>query len=362
MEYKKIGIILINYKDYAKRFLADCRDSLRALDYPKNKYQVYIVDNATSFETQNYFKTEYPEAIIIPNQTNSGWGGGNNLGVECALKNNCEDVVLLNMDTIVDKDWLKGLTEAARNDPGVGIVQSKLLLHPVGADGMQRINSLGNEIHFLGFGFCHGYGDPDVNDQRSMVNGQLTGISYASGASMYVKGEVFKKIGLCNPEFFMYHDDLEFCLKAKLAGYRVVLASRSIAWHKYDFQRSTQRIYFMERNRWMMLFEFYKIPSLILISPALILIEMGLIGASILNGYSAAKLRSCGYFLKRNHWKKIISERRNIQNMRQLSDKNMMKDFTGTIDFQEIMNPLVAYVVNPLMNFYWQIARRVIFW
>ncbi|KKQ34759.1 MAG: hypothetical protein US52_C0048G0002 [candidate division WS6 bacterium GW2011_GWA2_37_6] len=55
----KVGIILINYKDYAKRFLADCRDSLRLIDYPKDKYVVYIVDNATSPETRAYLQEIY---------------------------------------------------------------------------------------------------------------------------------------------------------------------------------------------------------------------------------------------------------------------------------------------------------------
>jgi len=364
----KIGIILINYKDYAKRFLTDCRDGLRILDYPKDKYIVYIVDNATSPETQVYLKEMYPEAVIISNQKNSGWGGGNNLGIEQSFQDGCEDIILANMDVIIDKDWLKELVIAAYSDSKIGIVQSKLLLWPIGADGVQKINSLGNEIHFLGFGYCRGYGQ--IDDERQGLTsfqvrsdlGLVSDIPYASGASMYVKGEVFKKIGLCNPEFFMYHDDFEICLKAKLAGYRVVLAPQSIIWHKYEFGRSVRQIYFMERNRLITVLEFYKWPTLILLTPAFLVMELGLLLSSLVGHYAKPKIRSWLYFLRLDSWKKILIERHKIQSSRQLSDKQLMNDFTGRILFQEVSNPILDYLVNPVFNAYWQVAKRLIFW
>ena len=196
----KIGIILINYKDYAKRFLEDCRDSMRLLDYPREKFVVYIVDNATSPETQQYLHDTWPEAVVIPNEKNSGWGGGNNIGIARAFVDECQDVVLSNMDVIVEKEWLKELVKGAYSDvapspqpspvgrggleksplllgegqgegKSIGIVQSKLLLHPVGPDGVQRINSLGNQIHFLGFGYCQGYGEAVIPLRHSEEQG-----------------------------------------------------------------------------------------------------------------------------------------------------------------------------------------------
>src|SRR3989338_401735 len=231
----KIGIVLINYKTYAKRFLEDCRDSMRKIDYPKDKYVVYIVDNATSPETEAYIHETWPEAVILPNKENSGWGGGNNVGIERAFADGCEDIVLSNMDVIVHQDWLKELVEAAYSDKKIGMVQSKLLLWPI-KDGVQRINSVGNQIHFLGFGYCKGYGEPEMfgtpsQPPKNPRGGEFEDIPYASGASCYIKGEVFKKIGLCHPGFFFYYDDWELCLKAKLAGDRIVLAPKSIMWH-----------------------------------------------------------------------------------------------------------------------------------
>ncbi len=352
----KIGIILINYKTYAKRFLEDCRDSMRKLDYPRDKYTVYIVDNATSPETQAYLKEVYPEAVVLPNQENSGWGGGNNVGIEQAFKDGCEDIVLSNMDVIVHPNWLKELVAAAYSDQKIGIVQSKLLLWPV--KDVQRLNSVGNQLHFLGFGFAGKNGE--VADSYS--NDQIVDIPYASGASMYVKREVFKKVGLCNADFFMYHDDIELCLKAKLAGYRVVLAPKSVMWHKYEFGRSIMQVYYMERNRLLTMLQFYKLPTLLLVAPMFFVMELGLLGASIAGRYAKPKLRGWGYFLKPSSWKKLLAERRKIQALRTISDHALMSKWTGKVLHQEVMNPALKYLANPLMEVYWTVAKRLMFW
>src|SRR3989338_8961730 len=398
----KVGIILINYKTYAKRFLEDCRDSMRKMDYPKDKYVVYIVDNATTPETVAYLKEVYPEAVVLPNAVNAGWGGGNNVGIEQAFKDGCEDIVLSNMDVIVHKDWLSELAKAAYSDspppqssptrgeeaqanspPSVGgargggrpigIVQSKLILWPIGKDGIQRLNSVGNQIHFLGFVYCKGYGEPDrpspglrppspLGRVVGGEGGEAVDIPYASGASMYVKGEVFKKIGLCNPDFFMYHDDMELCLKAKLVGYRVVLAPRSIMWHKYEFKRSIMQVYFMERNRLLTMLEFYKWPTLIILAPAFFALELGVLAGSIIGKYAKPKLRSWGYFFNLRNWKMILRDRKKIQTMRTISDRALTRDFTGKILFQEVMSQELKYLVNPIFNAYWQVAKRMMWW
>ena len=362
----KIGIVLINYKTYAKRFLEDCRDSMRKIDYPKDKYVVYIVDNATSPETEAYIHETWPEAVILPNKENSGWGGGNNVGIERAFADGCEDIVLSNMDVIVHQDWLKELVEAAYSDKKIGMVQSKLLLWPI-KDGVQRINSVGNQIHFLGFGYCKGYGEPEIvrNPSQPPQNprgGEFEDIPYASGASCYIKGEVFKKIGLCNPDFFMYHDDVELCLKAKLAGYRIVLAPKSIMWHKYEFGRSILQVYYMERNRLITVLEFYKLPTLALLAPAFFVMELCVFAGSLVGGYAKPKLRSWGYFFKVSSWKKICRERRSIQALRRMSDRAFLQDATGRILFQEVMNPVLKYIVNPAMSIYWRVAKQIMFW
>lgn len=354
----KVGVILINYQDYAKRFLADCRDSLRKTRYPADRMAVYIVDNASTEESERYVRTEYPEAVVIPSKENAGWGGGNNIGIRKAFEDGCEGVVLLNMDTVVEEAWLEELVRTAQSDRLIGIVQSKLLLHPRREDGRVLINSLGNEFHFLGFGFCRGYGAEDSPVQDAA----LRDIAYASGAAMYIKDEVIKKTGFFNPEFFMYHDDIEMCLKARLCGYRIVLAPASRVWHKYEFKRSIRQVYFMERNRLLTVFEFYKVPTLLILAPAFAVVEIGLLFASLFGGYAGAYAKSRLYFFRVDAWRKLLVERRRVQSMRTMGDRELMAKFTGTIDFQEVQSPFLRWVANPVLKFFWRIARYGLFW
>lgn len=352
-----VGVILINYRDYAKRFLADCRDSLRRLDYPRDRYRIYIVDNATSPETQALLAAEYPEAIIIPEVTNAGWGGGNNVGVARAFADGCDDLVFLNMDVVVHPQWLTELVAAAATETRIGIVQSNILLQT--SDAARRVNSTGNVFHFLGFGYAEGNGELAVDRAEEE---RIRDIGYASGSSLFIRGSTFRALGPFDPDFFMYHDDIELCLRARLAGVRVVIAPRSIMWHKYEFSRSVQQVYYMERNRLLTVLEFYRIPTLLLLAPAFLFMECGVFVGSIFGGYARAKFRGWVYFLRPSTWTRIRQTRARLRELRTISDRELLGSATGWILFQEVLNPLLRYVGNPLLAGYWWVARRLLWW
>jgi len=99
-----------------------------------------------------------------------------------------------------------------------------------------------------------------------------------------------------------------------------------------------------------------------LIFPAFFIYELGIFLFSIKNGYAAAKLVSWRFFFNHKNFKKILSRRRKIQKSRLLSDKELSLNFVGDISFQEIQNPLLKYIANPIFNFYWKIIKMIIFW
>ncbi len=353
---KKIGIILINYKNYAERFLAPCRDSLRRQKYPQEFVNVYIVDNASSSETITYLKTEYPEAQILPRE-DGNYSAANNLGFKTALADDCEYLVTVNMDTEMDENWLSELVNALNNNPEAGIAQSKILLFPKTEEEKNhpKINSLGNVINFLGFGFTSAYGEMDRDiDGYPEING------YASGCSFIVCSEVINKIGFYNEEYYMYHDDLEFSLKAKLAGYKVILAPKSIIFHKYEFSRSTKMIYYMERNRYLTLMAFYPSFLLFLIVLPIIVMDMGMLFYSLLSGWFKEEIKIYQYFFFLESYDKIFKERKKIKAFSTVKFSKIAKNFSGRIEFQEIANPVLKYLVNPCLDFYWRFIKNII--
>lgn len=353
---KKIGIVLINYKDYAERFLAPCRDSLRCQSYPHELTKVYIIDNASTPESLTYLKNIYPEATILARE-DGNYSAANNLGFKQAREDGAEYLVTVNMDTEMAPNWLLELVRALDENLEAGIAQSKILLFPKTAEEKKqpKINSLGNVIHFLGFGFTSGYGEPD---REILGFPEISG--YASGCSFIIRSEIIDTIGGYNEEFYMYHDDMEITLKVKLAGYKVILAPRSVIFHKYEFSRSTRMVYFMERNRYLTLLIFY--PGYLMFFVALpgVIMDLGMMFFSIIKGWYKEELKIYAYFCRARNYDKIIQERTKIKLFKTKSFSSLAKNFSGKIEFSEISNPILKYLVNPLLNVYWQVVRRII--
>jgi len=354
---KKIGIILINYKDYVNRFLDECRDSIRTQNYPKELVNVYMVDNAASEESNKYIKEHYPELTAIIPRPDGNYAAANNAGIKKAKEDGCDYFVIANMDAVYNQNWLTELVKAIESDDNIGAVQSKMLLYNKDEEGKYRINSTGNIQHFLGFGFTCGYDEPD----REM-DGYPAITGYVSGCSFMVKREVVDIIQGYDEEYYMYHDDVDFSWKAKLAGYKFVLAPKSIMYHKYEFARSILMLYYMERNRYLAMFHFYKIPTLIIISPAILAMEGGMFFYSIVNGWFKTKLKVYGYFLKPSSWSKIRQKRKKINQIRKLKDRDIVNDFYGKVLFQEIDNPVLKHIANPIFDAYWNTAKKLIKW
>lgn len=364
-----VAVILVNYKDYVNRFLAECRDSLRTQDYPDDLFNVYIVDNASSEESRDYIKNHYKEAIVIPRE-DGNYAAANNAGIKKAIEDGCEYFVIANMDTYFDKSWLSELVKAIESENNIGIAQSKILIYPKDKNGeweatprtqeidkKLKINSVGNMLHFLGFGFSQGDGKEDY-----AIKGYLAIKGYASGCSFITTKEAIEKIGGYNEEYFMYHDDIEVSWKTKLAGYKIILAPKSVVYHKYEFGRTDFAFHNMERNRYIAIFSFYKLPTILVILPALIAMDIGILLFSVINGWFGSKIKVYKYFARYDTWEKIAKARDEARKIRVKKDKEIIDGFTGQVLFQEINNPILKYIANPIFQAYWNIVRSFISW
>lgn len=350
----KAGIILVNYKSYAERFLSECRDSLREQSYAN--LNVYIVDNAGTEETRQYLTSAYPEAEVI-RRRDGNYAAANNAGIKKAREDGCVYFVIANMDTYFAPTWLEELIKKVDSEKNIGIAQSRILLYPRNKEEQERplINSLGNIINYLGFGFTNGYGEPDdqVNDDIE-ING------YASGCSLVFKKEVIEDIGDYDEDYWMYHDDMEMGWRTRLAGWRIVLASGSICYHKYSFKRSVRMLYYMERNRYLVAFHYYRLPTLLLLTPAFLTMEAGMIIYSIPGGWLGTKIKADIYFLDLRNWVKIFKKRREIVELRRIKEVDVISSFSGRVLFQEIDNPVLKYIANPIFDFYWAGVKKIL--
>jgi len=316
MKYPFVSIILLGYN--SEKDIKECIDSLKKQTY--NNFEIIFVDNNSNDDSVKFIKQNYPNVKLILNKKNYGFSKGNNIGI----KNSKGDyIVILNTDTILDKLWLKNLVKAAK-ETDYDILQSKILFFD-----NKRINTIGNLIHYLGYSFCGGYGKVDYE-----INSNVKEITSASGCCMLIKIPIFDRVGFLDEKMFMYYEDTDFSWRARLMGSKIGLVPNSIVYHKYKFSKNKNKFYFLERNRLISILKNYSLKSLLLISPALILNEVGLFFYLIKEMVLHKKIAS--YFSILVNFNKIMNDRRYIQKNRVINDKELLKYFNQNFEFGEI--------------------------
>lgn len=347
----KVAVIISpNYKDYAKRYLADCLASLRSQTF--KEFDLFLVDNETSLDSCLFLQMAAPEATVIPLETNEGFAGGNNAALKIVLEKKYDYAFLINMDAIAETNCLEELIKVAENYPQAAAIQVRLMLWPE----KDLINSLGNETHFLGFGFGKGYRQT-FNEQDNVIKE----ISYASGAGVLYRVSALKTVGLFDEKLWMYNEDQDICLRFWIAGLKTIIAPTAIVYHKYEFSRSISKHYWMDRNRIIVMLKHYRLLTLILLAPAFFVIEVGLAFFSITSGWFKEKMKVWQYFLTWSSWKYIIRARKNVQATRKISDRTLTRLFSADILHQEFDDKRLKFA-NPIFKFYWWLARLVMFW
>lgn len=347
---KKITIIIVTYN--ARHYLSDLLGSLERQDYPQGLIQTIVVDNHSTDSTVGYIKEKLPQAKIVVNRKNLGFATANNQGYFLAQKNQSDYVFLLNQDTILERGALSRLVKLAESNSKIAAVQPKLLLHPE----TNEINSFGNSIHYLGFAFCNHYKERDSKGITTPFE-----LPYASGAAVLLRMSALENTGLFDDKLFMYHEDVDLGWRLRLAGYRIMFDPLAVVYHKYNYSKARYKFYYMDRNRLIVLLQNYKILTILLICPMLIVMELGIIAFSIKNGWFKEKMKGWAWIIL--HWPSILGRRLDSQfKVRKVKDREVIDLFVSSIKFQEIDNPILKYLVNPLMVAYWFIVRRVIFW
>ncbi|MFA6604148.1 MAG: glycosyltransferase family 2 protein [Patescibacteria group bacterium] len=346
---KKIVVLIVTYN--ARKYLDGLFGTLAKREGGPHDVEILVVDNASTDGTADAIAAAYPWARLIRNPRNSGFAGGNNVGLRQVIEAGADFVYLLNQDTEVEPNFLLEALAVAGSAADVGSIQSLLLLHPE----RDRVNSAGNAIHFLGFGYCRDNG-------RRLTDVKLgeREIAYGSGAGLLLSAAALRRVGLLDEELFMYHEDLDLGWRLRLAGFRNLLAPRSVVYHKYEFSRSVAKFYYMERNRYLVLWRNFRLWTMLLLLPWLILSEFGLLAAAVRSGWWREKFRVYAYFFRPAAWRHIRSGRREVAKFRQVGDREIVRLFTPVIAYQEVAGPFTRYVANPLMTVLWSVLRLFI--
>ena len=195
-------------------------------------YEVIVVDNGSTDGTADWIKEHHPEISLTRNQANLGFTRGNNQAMEMAKG---DFILLLNPDTFLTEDCFGPQLDFLRENPDVGITIPKVL----NADGsFQQQSRRGDARPIEVFGYFLKLGK--LFPQNKAFNGYLQSwlpedevaeVKAVSGSCMFIKREVYEKIGGLDERFFAYQEDSDYCLRARQAGWKVMYVPLSSIIH-----------------------------------------------------------------------------------------------------------------------------------
>ncbi len=330
--------------------------SLHDMNYPVTDWELLVIDNGSTDATlkilEGWQKKMPNFKTLIRNHTNHGFAAANNQGIRLALQKKAEYIVLLNDDVVVEPDWLNKIIHTLQHNSQVGLAQPLITRYPQ----ISRINSFGNAYHFLGFGYS--FGDniliKHFRQHKLLADYQP---AYLSFSAVVIRAKVFKQIGLLDEKYFSYHEDTDFCFRARLAGWQLLAVHDAVVHHNYKFpsHKSKTRYFWLERNRLYLMLKFFKLRTWLFILPAFVIMELGLCFYSLIHLFFWQRLKA--YLWLIINLPSIFKQRQLIQNQRRFGDRQLFSYMSGKIEFQQLSNPLLTYLVNPLLTVYFKFIQ-----
>ncbi|MFH1367118.1 MAG: glycosyltransferase family 2 protein [Patescibacteria group bacterium] len=309
-----VSVIVLNHDGY--KFIRPCLSSLIKTDYPN--FEIIFVDSlSTSQSAQEAERSlkNFPRHKIIASQESLGWSGGNNLGLKNARG---EIIAFLSNDTEVDPLWLKELVGVLTSKPEIGIVQAKSLA----IFDKKTLDSGKNYVDV--FGFCYS----ETPSQKPEE------VFFAEGVAFALKKEVLDKIGLFDQDFIIMYDDIDLSWRARLAGFKVMIAPSSVVFHHRGgtvgegiLKIKPAIVYLNVRNHLTSLLKIYERKNLWLYLPPVIAAQFikAFLFLFVHRQTKAAAAVMRGLFSLIKNRREIIKKRQGVQKTRSITDREIKK-------------------------------------
>ncbi len=221
-----VSIIILNWNGLEDT--TECLNSLMKIAYAS--YEVIVVDNCSDGNDAEVLNKRFGSYIhLICNDNNYGCGEGFNVGMRHVLNNSDSDYILLmNNDIVVDPAFLDHMVEIAESDGQIGMVGPKIYYY----DHHGRhdvVWSAGGKIRWWAPKIPQqlGQNDSDVSKYQTTA-----AVDWISGAVLLFKRRLVEQVGLLDPWYFLGHEDVDYCLRARKHGFRIVYVPSARVWHK----------------------------------------------------------------------------------------------------------------------------------
>jgi hypothetical protein len=238
-----VAIVILNWCN-APDTLA-CLASVTCLDYPA--YRTLVVDNGSTDGSVAAIRAAYPEVELLETGENLGYAGGNNVGIRHALAQGADYILVLNNDVTLAPDCLSRLVAVAEGDRDAGFIGP--MIYQGGT--LNQIQSAGTLMDQCGRWHQRGLNALDVGqfDNETSADSLV-------GCALLIAARVLETIGLLDESFYLYDEDIDWCLRAREAGFSIRFVPGAKVWHRSSDARGAELprlTYYINRNRYLLM-------------------------------------------------------------------------------------------------------------
>lgn len=238
--------MILNYRRFSDT--EKCLTDLMRSDLPA-EVEFLIIDNSPNDTPSEYFKKSFPKIKVIRNLGNFGFAKGNNVGIRYVIERGASHVLIINPDVTVGRRFLKPLLLGLEKDKEAMIIAPAICHEQNG----KTFFGLWGKIDWRTCKATH------LNVRRLPKNKVVKKAEFVTFACALIKTEVFSKVGLLDEQYFMYLEDVDFCLSVNRAGFKVLLHSGVVVDHitSSSFRRPTDKLLISFRsqvtfiNKWL---------------------------------------------------------------------------------------------------------------
>ena len=235
---KLVSIIAVNYN--GKDYLEDFCNSILNTNMDDFTCEIIIVDNSSKDDSVNFLETNYPKIKVIENKIKN-YAKAINHGIKNAKG---QYIAILNSNTVVENNWLKGLMDIIDQDEKIGVVQSKMLFSDeemIKSAGVEEIE----DFYFSDIGF----GERDVGKYS-----EIRELDYFARDSILLKRKCVDEVGKFDEDFLMYMEDVDYSIRCKDLGWKIFYSPNSVVYCKYHSITSSAKCkYLRSRNRLLLI-------------------------------------------------------------------------------------------------------------
>lgn len=241
MKWPKLYIITLNWN--GKSDTIECLQSLYKIEYPN--YEIVVVDNWSTDDSVEVFKNKFVGLSVIENKKNLGYGAGVNKGLEFAYFKGADYFLILNNDTIIDRMAPTEMVKLAESDADVGFVSGKVYFY----DKLDIIQTVGKKENRI----CLAEGQIGMRERDVGQFDKIEDRDFVDDVFLLVRRRVIEEVGMYDPQFFAYGEIIDWCVRVRKAGYKIMYTPGAKIWHKVSMSTgggsNPINIYYITRSR-----------------------------------------------------------------------------------------------------------------